>query len=94
MRSTDWSILKGNIYGSAHEGVAVLLPGFAISWQQNQEARQPHLPDLTHILDDLTWLVLCKLPQHTIDIQNSKLQCDLFKILTDFSEVNGIIIST
>ena len=25
-------ILSKNIYGSGHEGVAVLLPGFAIIW--------------------------------------------------------------
>ena len=36
-------------YGSGHGGVAVLLPGFAISWYQNQVTRQPHLRDLTHM---------------------------------------------
>ena len=36
-------------YGSGHRGAAVFLPGFAISWLQNQVARQSHIPDLTHI---------------------------------------------
>ena len=37
------------VYGSGHEGAAVLLPGFAINWQQNQATRQLHFHDLTHI---------------------------------------------
>ena len=37
-------------YGSGHEGGAVLLPGFAIIWWQNQVTRQLHLGDLTHML--------------------------------------------
>ena len=36
-------------YGWGHTGVAVLLTGFAISWQQNQVTRQLHLCDLTHL---------------------------------------------
>ena len=36
-------------YGSGHEGAPLLLPGFAIKWQQNQVPRQAHLCDLTHI---------------------------------------------
>ena len=36
-------------YGSGHGGVTVLLPGFAISWLQNQVTRQPHLCDMTHM---------------------------------------------
>ena len=35
-------------YGSGHEGGAVLLPGFAITWQQNQVTRQSHIRDLIH----------------------------------------------
>ena len=34
-------------HGSGREGAAVLLPGFAIKW--NQVTRQPHLRDLTHV---------------------------------------------
>ena len=34
----------------ATKGLTVLLPGFAIIWQQNQVTRQPHLCDLTHII--------------------------------------------
>ena len=34
-------------YGSGHETVAVLLPGFAIKWLQNQVTRQPQFRDLT-----------------------------------------------
>ena len=37
------------IYGSCHGTVAVLLPGFALNWEQNQVTRQPHIHDLTHI---------------------------------------------
>ena len=36
--------------GSGHRTVTVLLPGFAINWQQNQVTRQPHLCDWTHII--------------------------------------------
>ena len=32
-----------------HEGAAVLLPGFAIKWEQKKVTRQPHLGDLTHM---------------------------------------------
>ena len=35
-------------YGSGHETVAVLLPGFAGNWWQNQVTRQPQFRDLTH----------------------------------------------
>ena len=49
-------------YGSGHEGVAVLLPGFAINWQQNQVTRQPHLHDLTHIY--LYFLFLINIDMH------------------------------
>ena len=38
---------KSSTSGSGHEGGLVLLPGFAIKWQQNQVTRQAHLPDLT-----------------------------------------------
>ena len=38
-----------SVYGSGHETVAVLLPGFAINWYQNQETRQPQFRDLTNI---------------------------------------------
>ena len=34
---------------SGHEGAAVLLPGFAIIWKQNQVTKQPHLRDLTQL---------------------------------------------
>ena len=36
---------------SCHGGVAVLLPGFAISnyWEQNQVTRQPHAHDLPYL---------------------------------------------
>ena len=37
------------IYGPGHETVAVLLPGFAVNWQQNQVTRQPQFRDLTHM---------------------------------------------
>ena len=47
-RSWD-SLICINGYGSGHEGAAVLLPGFAIKWLQNQVTRQPHLHDLTQI---------------------------------------------
>ena len=43
------SLRLSDAYGSSHEGAAVLLPGFAIIWYQNQVTRQPHLGDLTHI---------------------------------------------
>ena len=42
-------------YGSGHETVAVLLPGFAINWKQNQVTRQPQFRDLTHMT--IIWLV-------------------------------------
>ena len=35
--------------GSDHGSLAVLIPGFAISWQQNQVTRQPHLHLSTYI---------------------------------------------
>ena len=35
--------------GQVKKGVAVLLPGFAIIWLQNQITRQPHLHDLAKI---------------------------------------------
>ena len=37
-------------YGSGHRTVAVLLPGFAINWLQNQVTRQLQFHDLTHII--------------------------------------------
>ena len=37
------------VYVSGQEGAAVLLPDFALKWQQNQVTRQPHLRDLTQI---------------------------------------------
>ena len=43
-----------SIYGSGHGTVAVLLPGFAISWQQNQVTRQSQFRDLAHILCMIT----------------------------------------
>ena len=43
--------------GSGHEGAAVLLPGFAISWWQNQVTRQPHLRDLTQIQNEREALI-------------------------------------
>ena len=43
-----WEIQK-NINGSGHKTVTVLLPGFAINWQQNQVRRQPQFRDLTQI---------------------------------------------
>ena len=49
-------------YGSGHEGAAVLLPDFAISWLQNQVTRQPHIRDLTHMNNCtcmVTFIVLC-----------------------------------
>ena len=36
-------------YRSGHEYATVLLPGFAISWQQNQVTRQPQFRGLTHM---------------------------------------------
>ena len=36
-------------HGSGREGTVVLLPGFAIIWQQNQVTRQLHLRDMTHM---------------------------------------------
>ena len=38
-----------SVYGSGHEGASILLPGFAIKWQQNKVTTQPHLRDLTHM---------------------------------------------
>ena len=46
------SALKELVYGSGHETAAVLFPGFAINWQQNQVTRQPHVCDLTHMYDN------------------------------------------
>ena len=43
-----WRLLSW--HGSGQETAAVLLPGFAINWQQNQVTRQPQFRDLTHIL--------------------------------------------
>ena len=43
-----------NTYSSGHEGVAVLSPGFAINWYQNQVIRQPHLRDLMHMNQYIT----------------------------------------
>ena len=40
------------VYGSGHETVAALLPGFAINWLQNQVTRQPQFRELTHICID------------------------------------------
>ena len=37
-------------FGSGYRDVAVLLPVFAISWQQNQVTRQSHLRDPTQII--------------------------------------------
>ena len=37
-------------YESGHRGVAVLLPGFAIIWQQYQVTKQPYLCGLNYIL--------------------------------------------
>ena len=42
------------IYGSGHEGAPILLPGFAIKWQQNQVTRQAHLHDLTPIIKNIS----------------------------------------
>ena len=42
-------VLLTNVYGSGHETVAVLLPGFAINWWQKQVRRQPQFRNLTHI---------------------------------------------
>ena len=42
--------VTGAWYGLGHETVAVLLPGFAINWWQNQITRQLQFRDLTHIL--------------------------------------------
>ena len=39
-------------YRSGHKTVAVLLPGFAINWYQNQVTRELHLRDLTHMLSE------------------------------------------
>ena len=46
----DTTFHKYCSYGSGHEGAAILLPGFAIKWKQNQVTRQPHFRDLTHML--------------------------------------------
>ena len=42
--------MKQFVYGLGHEIVAVLLPGFAINWQQNQVTRKPQFRDLTHMV--------------------------------------------
>ena len=50
--SQMWKIgiyLFTHVYGSDHEGAAVLLPDFVISWLQNQVTRQPDRRDLTHM---------------------------------------------
>ena len=41
--------LTWTLYGSGHETVAVLLPGYAINWIQNQVTRQPQFRDLPHM---------------------------------------------
>ena len=41
-------ISSQQVYLLSNRGVAVLLPGFAINWYQNQVTRQPHLCDPTH----------------------------------------------
>ena len=45
----DIRVRDHSVYGSGHKGAAVLLPGFALSWLQNQVKRQPYLHDLTHM---------------------------------------------
>ena len=37
-------------FGLGHGGVALLWPGFAIGWKQNQVIRQPHLHHAAHFL--------------------------------------------
>ena len=41
--------VKQEVYGSCQETAVVLLPGFAINWEQNQVTRQPQFHDLTHM---------------------------------------------
>ena len=48
-----------NGYGSGHETATVLLPGFAINWQQNQVTRQPQFLDLTHMPNYHTQEIFC-----------------------------------
>ena len=47
-----------NLNGSGHESAPVLLPGFAIIWQQNQVTRRVHLCDFTQILFLIHYLKL------------------------------------
>ena len=52
-----WSSVRAILYGSGHGTAAVLLPGFAINWQQNQVTRKPQFCDLTHIIYTLACVV-------------------------------------
>ena len=48
-----WQMNEQDRYGSGHRTAAVLLPGFAINWQQNLVTRQPQFRDLTNIINFL-----------------------------------------
>ena len=50
---------SGSAAGSGHETMAVLLPGFAINWEQNQVTRQPQFRDLTQLNDRDVFDNLC-----------------------------------
>ena len=68
------SCINPSIYGSGHGTVAVLLPGFAINWLQNQVTRQPQFRDLTHMPNQtkkgLTlWGLMISCGANTIDLR-------------------------
>ena len=50
--------INSPILKSGHESAPVLLPGFAIIWQQNQVTRQVQLCDFTQILFWIHYLKL------------------------------------
>ena len=72
-------------YGSDHKGGPVLLPGFAITWQQNQVTRQVHLPGLTHMaLKFRGWFGSNAAETHAkflSNLENSRLPFPAFKTL-------------
>ena len=63
--------------------VAVLLPGFAINWQQNQVTRQPHL-------HDLGWGLLSQFSLFCYFPNFSKLSKHLVIYITAYSYLTGV----